>query len=79
MRLAARAALDAEDLTAAANATSQLGLACGGCHVASNVTVEFDEQGDTFLLLRTEKISGEELPAATWREVTASTSARQSA
>ena len=43
MRLAARAALDAEDLTAAANATSQLGLACGGCHVASNVTVEFDD------------------------------------
>jgi hypothetical protein len=43
MRAAASATLAAQDLTAAATATSQLGLACGGCHVASNVSVEFDD------------------------------------
>jgi mono/diheme cytochrome c family protein len=43
MRAAARDTLEAQDLTAAATATSRLGLACGGCHVANNVTVEFDD------------------------------------
>jgi mono/diheme cytochrome c family protein len=42
MRTAARDTLDAQDLASAASATSRLGLACGGCHVANNVTVEFD-------------------------------------
>lgn len=43
MRAAARDALEAEDLAAAADATSRLGLACGACHMANNITVEFDE------------------------------------
>lgn len=42
MRDAARAALDARDLTAAANATSRLGAACGSCHEANNIAVEFE-------------------------------------
>jgi mono/diheme cytochrome c family protein len=40
MRAAAKEALDASDLTAAAAATSRLGLACGGCHAASNAVFE---------------------------------------
>jgi cytochrome c556 len=46
MRAAAQEALDASDLEAAAAATSRLGLACGGCHGATNTTFEstdFDE------------------------------------
>ncbi len=43
LRAAAREALDSPDVAAAASATSRLGLACGGCHVANNVSVEFDE------------------------------------
>ena len=43
MRTAARDTLNAQDVASAANATSRLGLACGGCHVANNVTVEFEE------------------------------------
>jgi cytochrome c553 len=42
MRTAARETLDAQDLTSAAGATSRLGLACGGCHLANNVSVEFE-------------------------------------
>ncbi len=41
MRAAARDTLDAEDLDSAATATSRLGLACGGCHLANNIPVEF--------------------------------------
>jgi len=43
MRTAARDALNAQDVASAASATSRLGVACGGCHVANNVTVEFKE------------------------------------
>ncbi len=43
MRSAARDTLNAQDVASAANATSRLGLACGGCHVANNVTVEFED------------------------------------
>lgn len=43
MRTAARDTLNAQDVTTAASATSRLGLACGGCHVANNVSVEFKE------------------------------------
>ena len=42
MRTAAQSVLDAPDLMAAASATSELGLACGGCHSANDVTVDFD-------------------------------------
>ncbi len=42
MRDAARDTLDAQDLASAAYATSRLGAACGGCHEANSVTVEFD-------------------------------------
>ena len=42
MREAAQGVLDASDLMAAASATSELGLACGGCHSGNDVTVEFD-------------------------------------
>lgn len=42
MRAAAREALAAEDLATAATATTRLGLACGGCHSANNVTIEFE-------------------------------------
>lgn len=42
MRTAARDTLNAQDVTSAASATSRLGLACGGCHVTSNVSVEFE-------------------------------------
>lgn len=43
MRATARDSLEAQDLAAAASATSRLGLACGACHVANDVTVEFDD------------------------------------
>ena len=43
MRFAATDALDAEDLAAAAKATSALGLACGSCHAANKVSVTFEE------------------------------------
>ncbi len=43
MRFAATDALDAEDLAAAAKATSALGLACGSCHAANKISVTFDE------------------------------------
>lgn len=43
MRTAARDTLDAQDVTSAAGATSRLGVACGGCHIANNVTVEFKD------------------------------------
>ena len=39
---AAQAVIAADTLEAAAEATSQMGLACGSCHTASGVTVEFD-------------------------------------
>ena len=39
---AAQAVIAADSLEAAAEATSQMGLACGSCHTASGVTVEFD-------------------------------------
>jgi cytochrome c556 len=42
MRAAARDSLEAQDLATAATAASRMGIACGGCHVANNVTVEFD-------------------------------------
>jgi mono/diheme cytochrome c family protein len=42
MRTAARDTLNAQDVASAASATSRLGLACGGCHVSSNVSVEFE-------------------------------------
>lgn len=44
MRTAARDALGAQDLISAASAASHLGLACGGCHVANDVSVEFKER-----------------------------------
>lgn len=43
VRAAAGAVLEADSLEAAAEAASQMGLACGNCHLASGVTVEFDE------------------------------------
>jgi mono/diheme cytochrome c family protein len=43
VRGAASALLEADSLGSAAEAASQMGLACGACHTASNVTVEFDE------------------------------------
>ena len=39
MQNAARDVLNAQDVASAANATSRLGLACGSCHTANNVTV----------------------------------------
>lgn len=42
MRTAARELLDAPDVVSAARATSRLGLACGDCHIANNVAVEFE-------------------------------------
>jgi len=43
MREAADGVLNAENLEAAAEATSQMGHACGNCHLATQVMVEFDE------------------------------------
>lgn len=43
MRTAALDMLNAQDVASAASATSRLGLACGGCHLTYNVSVEFDE------------------------------------
>lgn len=43
VRGGAQAVLDADGLESAAEAISNMGLACGNCHLASNVTVEFDE------------------------------------
>ena len=43
MREAAEGVLNAETLEAAAEATSQMGLACGNCHLANEIVVEFDE------------------------------------
>lgn len=43
VRSAAADLLNADGLESAAEAASQMGLACGACHTASNVTVEFDE------------------------------------
>jgi mono/diheme cytochrome c family protein len=43
VRVAAQGVLDADSLVAAAEAASQMGLACGRCHQASGVTVEFDD------------------------------------
>ena len=43
VRSAASALLEADSLESAGEAASQMGLACGACHVASGVTVEFDE------------------------------------
>ena len=43
MRAAARDTLNAQDVTSAAGATSRLGVACGECHIANNVTVEFKD------------------------------------
>jgi cytochrome c553 len=43
MRAAAGDVQSAADLAAAADATARLGLACGGCHTANNVEIEFDE------------------------------------
>ncbi len=43
VRGAASALLEADGLESAAEAASQLGLACGSCHTASGITVEFDE------------------------------------
>lgn len=41
MRAAARSALKATDFSSAATAASLMGTACGGCHIANNVSVEF--------------------------------------
>jgi cytochrome c553 len=43
VRDAANGVLEADSLESAAEAASNMGLACGNCHVASGVTVEFDE------------------------------------
>lgn len=43
MRTAANAALEAQDIASAATATANLGLSCGGCHIANGITVEFDD------------------------------------
>ena len=45
MREAAEIVRNAEDLETAAEAASQMGLACGNCHLASDVVVEFEEVG----------------------------------
>ena len=42
MRQAARDALDADDLASVASATSRLGIACGSCHAANDVSIEFE-------------------------------------
>ena len=42
MRAAARAVLDADDMTGAASATAELGMACGSCHEANGSPVEFE-------------------------------------
>lgn len=41
MRTAARAVLNAGDLMQAATATSLIGKACGDCHIANDVMIEF--------------------------------------
>lgn len=43
VREAANGVLEADSLEAAAEAASNMGLACGNCHLASGVTVEFDD------------------------------------
>lgn len=43
VREAANGILSAEDIESAAEATSLMGLACGNCHLANNVVVQFDE------------------------------------
>lgn len=43
MRAGADGVLNAGDLETAAEAVSQMGLACGNCHVANQVMVAFDE------------------------------------
>lgn len=43
VRLAASEVLAADTLESAAEAASQLGLACGACHTANSATVEFAE------------------------------------
>lgn len=43
VRGAASDLLAADSLESAAEAASQMGLACGACHTASNVTVKFDD------------------------------------
>ena len=43
VREAANSVLDAENIESAAEATSLMGLACGNCHLASDVVVQFDE------------------------------------
>ena len=42
MRAAARDVLSAEDLPSVASATSRIGIACGSCHEANDVSIEFD-------------------------------------
>lgn len=42
MRAAARAAVEAQDFTAAATATSRMGNACGSCHLDNGIEVRFD-------------------------------------
>ncbi len=43
MRAAANDVLGAADVATAAEATSRLGLACGHCHLANNVSIAFEE------------------------------------
>lgn len=43
VREAANSVLEAEDIESAAEATSHMGLACGSCHLASDVVVQFDD------------------------------------
>jgi cytochrome c553 len=43
VRDAANGVLEADSLEAAAEAASNMGLACGSCHMAVGVTVEFDD------------------------------------
>lgn len=42
MRAAADAAIQAQNIEAVASATAAMGVACGNCHVANSVSVEFE-------------------------------------
>jgi cytochrome c553 len=43
VRTAANDVVEADTIEAAADAASRMGLACGNCHLANNITIVFDE------------------------------------
>lgn len=43
VRTAANDVVDAKSIESAADAASRMGLACGNCHLANNITIVFDE------------------------------------